>query len=42
LILFGSAGHIFTHNNRDFVGSEQLGILAITPGDFYRLIFHKP
>lgn len=30
--------YIVTHNLRDFRGSEQLGIIAITPGDFLKLI----
>ena len=35
------ARYIVTHNTRDFAGSDQLGIQAMTPGDFYRLVFHK-
>ena len=30
--------HIVTHNVRDFRGSEQLGVTAISPGDFLELI----
>jgi predicted nucleic acid-binding protein len=33
--------HIVTHNVKDFHGSEQLGISAITPGDFLNLIRRK-
>jgi putative PIN family toxin of toxin-antitoxin system len=42
LAFAAGAGYIVTHNMKDFAGSEQLGIRAITPGDFYRLVFHKP
>jgi putative PIN family toxin of toxin-antitoxin system len=42
LAFAAGARYIVTHNKRDFAGSEQLDTLAITPGDFYRLIFHKP
>jgi len=42
LAFAAGARYIVTHNTRDFAGSDQLGILPITPGDFYRLIFHKP
>lgn len=30
--------HIVTHNARDFRGSEQLGITALTPREFLNLI----
>jgi putative PIN family toxin of toxin-antitoxin system len=35
-----SAGceHIVTHNLKDFRGSEQLGVTAISPGDFLKRI----
>jgi hypothetical protein len=36
------ARYIVTNNTRDFAGSDQLGIQAMTLGDFYRLVFHKP
>ena len=42
LAFAAGARYIVTHNTKDFAGSDQLGILAITPGDFYRLVFHKP
>jgi predicted nucleic acid-binding protein len=29
---------IITHNIRDFHGSEQLGITALTPGKFLKLL----
>ena len=35
------ARYIVTHNTRDFAGSDQLGIQAMTPGNFYRLVFNK-
>jgi putative PIN family toxin of toxin-antitoxin system len=34
--------HIVTHNVKDFHGSEQLGITAVTPRDFLKLIRTKP
>ena len=37
-----TARYTVTHNTKDFACSDQLGILAITLGDFYRLVFHKP
>src|SRR5437764_5408270 len=30
--------YIVTHNVRDFAGCERLGIKAITPGDFLKLM----
>jgi predicted nucleic acid-binding protein len=30
--------HIITHNARDFRGSEQLGVTALSPPDFLKLI----
>jgi hypothetical protein len=30
--------HIITHNVRDFHGSEQLGVSALSPRDFLKLI----
>lgn len=30
--------YIVTHNVKDFHGSEQLGVTAVTPGDFLSLI----
>lgn len=33
--------YIVTHNLRDFVGCEELGVKAITPGDFLRKIAEK-
>jgi putative PIN family toxin of toxin-antitoxin system len=33
--------YIVTHNVKDFHGSEQLGIIAITPRDFLKLIRHR-
>lgn len=33
--------YIVTHNIRDFVGCEQLGVQAITPGDFLRKVAEK-
>ncbi len=34
--------HIITHNVRDFRGSEQLGVTAISPSEFLYLIRKKP
>ena len=42
LAFAAGARYIVTHNTRDFAGSDQLGIQAMTLGDFYRLVFHKP
>jgi putative PIN family toxin of toxin-antitoxin system len=42
LAFAAGARYIVTHNVRDFAGSEQLNITAITPGDFHRLLFPKP
>jgi putative PIN family toxin of toxin-antitoxin system len=33
--------HIVTHNVKDFDGSEKLGVTAIAPRDFLRLIDNK-
>jgi len=30
--------YIVTHNVKDFQGSEELGVTALTPGDFLRLV----
>jgi predicted nucleic acid-binding protein len=34
--------HIITHNVKDFVGSEQLGIAAIAPREFLQHLRMKP
>jgi len=34
--------HIITHNVKDFHGSEQLGVTALSPRDFLNLIRKKP
>jgi hypothetical protein len=34
--------HVITHNVRDFHGSEQLGVTALSPRDFLTLIRRKP
>lgn len=34
--------HILTHNLKDFRGADHFGIVAISPGDFYRLIQTSP
>ena len=41
LAFAAGARYIVTHNTRDFAGSDQLCIQAMTPGDFYRLVFNK-
>lgn len=34
--LAGGASHIVTHNIRDFAGTDQLGITAVTPDQFLK------
>jgi putative PIN family toxin of toxin-antitoxin system len=34
--------HIVTHNVRDFQGSQQLGVAALSPRDYLNLIRKKP
>lgn len=34
--------YILTHNLKDFRGAESFGIVAMTPGDFHRLIQTTP
>jgi hypothetical protein len=34
--------HIITHNVKDFHGSEQLGVTALSPREFLSLIREKP
>ena len=34
--------HIVTHNIKDFRGSEQLGVSAVSPRDFLKLIGKRP
>jgi hypothetical protein len=41
LALAAGCRHIITHNVRDFHGSEQLGIAALSPRDFLNLIRKK-
>ena len=38
LAVAARCSHILTHNLKDFRGADLFGIVAITPGDFYRLI----
>jgi predicted nucleic acid-binding protein len=38
LALAAGCGYIVTHNVRHFAGSEKLGIEAVTPGEFLRLL----
>jgi hypothetical protein len=38
LAFAANSPYIVTHNVRDFAGSERLGIKAITPRDFLKLI----
>jgi putative PIN family toxin of toxin-antitoxin system len=38
LAFAGGCRYIVTHNVKDFQGSEELGVTAITPRDFLRLI----
>ena len=37
LAFAASCQYIVTHNVADFHGSEELGVTALTPGDFLRL-----
>ena len=34
--------HVITHNVRDFAGSEQFGVTAITPRDYLSRIGERP
>jgi hypothetical protein len=34
--------HIITHNVKDFLGSERLGVSALSPREFLNLIRKKP
>lgn len=34
--------HIVTHNVKDFDGSEELGLAALSPREFLALIANKP
>jgi len=38
LAVAGGCQYIISHNVRDFRGSEQLGVVAITPREFLKLI----
>lgn len=38
LAFSGDADLIVTHNIRDFRGSEELGIRAVTPGEFLAIL----
>jgi predicted nucleic acid-binding protein len=40
--LAGGANFIVTHNIRDFVGIDSLGISAVTPDDFLRILQSSP
>lgn len=42
LAVAARCSHILTHNLKDFRGAERFGIVAVTPGDFYRLIQTTP
>ena len=42
LALAAGCQHIITHNVRDFTGSEQLGVTALSPGEFLQLIRKQP
>jgi predicted nucleic acid-binding protein len=41
LALAAGCRHIVTHNVSDFRGSEQLGVTALSPGEFLSLIRRK-
>ena len=34
--LAGGAGHIVTHNTRDFTGADKLSIAVVTPNQFLK------
>lgn len=38
LALAGNAPYIITHNTRDFISAETLGIRAVTPADFLSIL----
>ena len=42
LALAAGCRHIITHNVKDFHGSKQLGVAALSPGEFLNLIRKKP
>jgi len=42
LAFAASCRHIITHNVKDFHGSEQLGVTALSPREFLNLIRKKP
>ena len=42
LAFAANSRYIITHNVKDFHGSEQLGITALSPRDFLRLLRAKP
>lgn len=42
LALAAGCQHIITHNVKDFIGSDQLGVTALTPREFLNLIRKKP
>jgi predicted nucleic acid-binding protein len=42
LALAAGCRHIITHNVKDFAGCEQLGVSAIGPRDFLKLVGKKP
>jgi predicted nucleic acid-binding protein len=42
LAFAASCRHIITHNVKDFHGSEQLGVTAVSPREFLHLIRRKP
>jgi putative PIN family toxin of toxin-antitoxin system len=41
LALAAECTHIITHNVKDFDGSEQLGVTALTPREFLNLVRRK-
>ena len=42
LAFAAGCGHIITHNVRDFHGSGQLGVSAVSPREFLNLIRKRP
>ncbi len=42
LALAAGCPHIISHNVKDYIGSERLGVTVLTPGEFLKLIRRKP
>jgi hypothetical protein len=42
LAFAASCRYVVTHNVRHFAGSERLGVQALTPGEFLRVLAQQP